>query len=167
MKLNDLFIIELANIHHAEQQLLNALTKISENSASDRLSNLLDQYSSDIEQHIERIVASFQTIEIQPPTRKCEAMEALISETKEFMNEFIHTPQLDAAIILSMQHIAHYKIASYDSLCRWSKLLKFDKITDLLEQNLLEENDTSNTLTDLAENEINLEAFSEANRSAK
>jgi ferritin-like metal-binding protein YciE len=159
MKLNNLFLYELINMQDCEQQLLKALPKICEKAASDRLANMLKQYLSDIGEHILRNELMFKTLDAPLENKKSVCMEALLLEVRDLINEFTHTHQQDAALIMAIQKISEYKIVGYGCLLVWSKLLGLNTVTDLIDQNLLEEKDLNTILTNLAENQINSEAF--------
>jgi len=65
---------------------------------------------------------------------------------------------LDAALICAAQKVEHYEIASYGTVCTWADLLGLDEVSELLKETLDEEKTTDETLTEIAENEINAEA---------
>ena len=67
----------------------------------------------------------------------------------------------DAALIIAAQKVEHYEIATYGGLVQIALTLGYDKAADLLEQTLVEEEDTDEHLTEIAENYINFEAEQE------
>jgi len=63
-----------------------------------------------------------------------------------------------AGLIAAAQKVEHYEIASYGSVRTYAELLGDDKTAALLEQTLQEEKATDAKLSELARNEVNLEA---------
>ena len=80
----------------------------------------------------------------------CEAMEGLIKENKEIISEFDRSPARDSALIIGAQKVEHYEIASYGSLCELADVLGMQKVCDILDRTLEEEEDTDRDLTDIA-----------------
>ncbi|COY75019.1 Domain of uncharacterised function (DUF892) [Mycobacterium tuberculosis] len=67
----------------------------------------------------------------------------------------------DVGLIIAAQKVEHYEIATYGGLAQLAITLGFDKIADLLERTLEEEEETDQDLTFIAENHINPEAEKE------
>ena len=68
---------------------------------------------------------------------------------------------LDAALICAAQKVEHYEIASYGTICTWADLLGLDEVSELLKETLDEEKTADETLSEIAESEINAEAVTE------
>lgn len=64
----------------------------------------------------------------------------------------------DAGIIANAQRVEHYEIAGYGCLRTYATLLGRPDIAELMTRTLQEEKNADETLTALAENEINPEA---------
>lgn len=58
---------------------------------------------------------------------KCVAMEGLIEESKELLDEIEKGEVLDAALIGASQKVEHYEIASYGTLIAMAKHLGADR----------------------------------------
>jgi ferritin-like metal-binding protein YciE len=65
---------------------------------------------------------------------------------------------LDAGLISAAQHVEHYEMAGYGTVRTWARLLGYDSHVALLQQTLDEEKETDLLLTDIAENQINIDA---------
>ncbi|MFY2084633.1 DUF892 family protein, partial [Achromobacter xylosoxidans] len=52
---------------------------------------------------------------------KCAAMEGLVEEGRDVIEEVEKGPVLDAALIAAAQKVEHYEIASYGTLCTFAK----------------------------------------------
>jgi ferritin-like metal-binding protein YciE len=85
-------------------------------------------------------------------------MAGLIAECKEMIDADIEQEVLDAGLIACAQRIEHYEIAAYGCVRAYAKLLGNEEQADLLEQTLDEEKETDESLNDIAESTINVEA---------
>jgi len=66
--------------------------------------------------------------------KKCQAMEGLIEEGEEMMEEKEDSEALDAGLILAAQKVEHYEIASYGGLRAWAELMGHTDAVDLLQE---------------------------------
>ncbi len=154
------FVNELRSLYQAEQQSLQALAKMSEQAKSDRLSDLFNTRLPISQQHLKRLEEVFVLVESPPQGKKSEGMEGLIAEANTVINESMNMPQCDAALISCAQKITHYKVACYGCLCSWSYVMDLQSILELLRANLQEAKAFDSALTEIAQNEINVDAFS-------
>lgn len=90
--------------------------------------------------------------------KTCDAIEGIIAEGEEIIDEFKGTKALDAGLISSAQAVEHYEITRYGTLKRWASELGHKDIAKLLDATLQEEGQTDKDLTKLAETKINLKA---------
>jgi len=67
----------------------------------------------------------------------------------------------DVALILAGQKAEHYEIATYGGLAQIAKTLGHNDVAKILETTLQEEKQTDQTLTKLAENNVNQKATAE------
>jgi ferritin-like metal-binding protein YciE len=74
------------------------------------------------------------------------------------MKEFKGAPALDAGLLAAAQAVEHYEISRYGSLKTWAQELGLKQAVQLLERTLSEEKKTDETLTKLAETEVNQHA---------
>jgi len=156
--LQELLIEEMRDVYHAEQQLLKALPKMAKAAQSERLKEVFERHLEETEQHVERLERAFEVLGEPAKAKKCQAMEGLIEEGKEMMDEHKESAMADAALIAAAQKVEHYEIATYGTLCTWCDLLGLDEASDLLKETLDEEKTADETLTEVAESEINVEA---------
>jgi ferritin-like metal-binding protein YciE len=89
---------------------------------------------------------------------KCAAMEGLVEESKEVIEEVEKGPVRDAALIGGAQKAEHYEIASYGTLCELARQLGYTTAVTLLQESLAEERATDEKLTLLAETLSNAKA---------
>jgi len=165
MKINtlqDLYVHELQDIYSAESQLVKALPKVIEACTSDELRSALEDHLDQTKEQVERLDQIFESLDESPKGKKCFAMEGLLKECQETIAEDMKDEIKDAAIIGACQRVEHYEIAVYGTVSTFAKLLGREDDLDLLGQTLDEEKEADETLTDIAENTINVEAAEEA-----
>lgn len=153
--LHELFVDELRDILGAEKQLLKALKTMSGAATNDTLKKAFDDHRMQTEGHVERLKQVFESIGMSARGKKCKAMEGLVEEASEIMENFSGDAALDAALISAAQKVEHYEIASYGCLVTFAKLMGHTEAEKLLAETLEEEKQTDMDLTELALNGIN------------
>ena len=132
-----------------------------ENATSPELIEAIETHLAETEEQVNRVEQVFELLGKKASAKKCEAMEGLIKEAEELMEEADEGVMRDAAIISAAQKVEHYEIASYGTLRAFAETLGLDDIAALLEQTLKEEKNADETLTQVATTAVNLEAASE------
>jgi ferritin-like metal-binding protein YciE len=155
--LKETFIDELRDLLDAEKQLLKALPKMAKAAESEELTAAFEAHIEDTEGQIERLEQVFGMFDTEPRAKKCAGMQGLLKEGAEKIEEEAG----DAALICAAQKAEHYEIASYGSLVAWATLLEENEAVELLEENLQEEKQTDEKLTQIAEGIVNEEEASE------
>jgi ferritin-like metal-binding protein YciE len=151
-KLKELFVEELKDIYWAEKHLMKALPKMAKASTSEELAGAFENHLAQTEQHVNRIEQVFEQLEMAARAKKCEAMEGLVMEAQQAIEDTDKgTATRDAALIISAQKVEHYEIASYGSLVQLAKTIGLNDSIDLLQQTLDEEKETDVNID--AENE--------------
>ena len=98
-----------------------------------------------------------------PKGKTCKAMEGLIEEGEELIDEDAEPEVLDAGLIAAAQRVEHYEIAGYGTVRTYAKLLGGDEAAKLL-QETLDEGLADKKLTQIAESLVNREALAAAER---
>lgn len=145
--LADAFYDELCDIYHAEKQLLKALPKMAKKASSPKLAKAFDAHLAETEEQVARCEAAFEETGKAPKAKKCEAMEGLIKEAGEMMEEKADPEVMDAILIGCAQKVEHYEIATYGTLCTWAEMLGYKKAKSALGKNLGEEEAADKKLT--------------------
>jgi len=158
--LNALFLDELADLLDAEEQLTKALPKLAEAAKSEELAAAFESHLSETQNHVSRLESVFQSLGKRAHGKKCKAMEGLVKEGKELIEEMEDTAALDAALIAAAQKVEHYEIASYGAVRAWAEQMGHTEALELLNQTLSEEKAADQKLTEIAENSANREAES-------
>jgi len=161
-ELMEFFVHELKDIYWAEKFLVKSLPKMSKAASSEELKNAFDEHLSVTEEHVNRLEEVFSLLDMKPSAEKCEAMDGLVKEANEIIEETKEgTVTRDAALIIAAQKVEHYEIATYGSLRTLARVLKHEDVAELLSSTLDEEKEADETLTGVAESHINEEASQE------
>jgi ferritin-like metal-binding protein YciE len=158
----DLLVEELRDIYHAEKQLVRALPKMAKATKSDKLRQAFEHHLEETKGHVERLEQVFDQLDTRTRGKPCQAMEGLIEEAKEMMEE-IKTPEvLDAALITGAQKVEHYEIASYGSVHALAEALGKTEVAKLLAETLEEEKEADKKLNQIAISDVNKTALKTA-----
>lgn len=153
-----LFVHELKDLHSAESQLAKALPKMRDKATSNELREAFDKHLGETKEHINRLEQIFKKLDYAPTGEKCDAMEGLIEEAEEAMENVQTDEVLDAALIAAAQRVEHYEIAAYGTARTYAKRLGNDEAAKLLQTTLDEESRTDELLTRIAEKSANPQA---------
>src|SRR3984957_19900974 len=144
--LNELFLDTLKDIYYAEKQILKALPKMAKAANSDELRAAFEKHHDETEGHVERLEQVFELLGKPARGKKCDAIEGIIEEGKEVMEEYADTPALDAGLLVAAQAVEHYEISRYGTLKAWAAKLGIKDAVKLLDQTLAEEKKTDDAL---------------------
>lgn len=152
----------LKDIYWAEKHLTKALPKMKKAATSEELKAAIEEHLEVTEGHISRLEQVFEILGKKAQAKKCEAMEGLTKEAESIIEETdAGTATRDVGIILAAQKVEHYEIATYGGLAQLAKTMGLDEAHELLGQTLQEEKEADETLTSIAENDINFQAEEE------
>ncbi len=157
-KLEDLFIHMLKDVYHAEKQAIRAYPRMVKKIESEELKKAFETHREETLGQIERLEQVFELMNKRARGEPCEAIQGLIEEAKEVMEEAEEPAVLDAGIIAAAQAIEHYEIARYGTLVSWARQLGHEDAAKLLQETLAEEKKTDELLTRLAEAQVNTKA---------
>ncbi|PZO74564.1 MAG: hypothetical protein DI629_18310 [Mesorhizobium amorphae] len=156
--LEDLFYDTLKDIYYAERKILKTLPKMAKAAQSAELKAAIETHREQTEGQIERLQQVFDIFGKRAQGKTCEAIEGIVAEGEEILDEYKDTDALDAGIISSAQAVEHYEITRYGTLKRWAETLGLRDAAELIEQNLAEEKQTDVHLTKLADAAVNRKA---------
>lgn len=156
--LDDLFHDTLKDIYYAEKKILTALPKMAKAAHSEDLRAAFQKHHRETEGQVQRLEKVFQLIEEPAKGKKCAAIEGILEEGQEIMEEYKGSPALDAGLLAGAQAVEHYEISRYGTLKAWAEKLGLPQAAKLLDQTLTEEKNTDEALTELAESAVNQEA---------
>ena len=157
--LDDLFLDTLKDIYYAERKILKALPKMARGAQSEKLRAAFEKHKDETEGQVERLQQVFEILGKRAQGKTCPAIDGIIEEGEEIMEEFKDTPALDAGLVSAAQAVEHYEITRYGTLKRWAQMLGMDDAAKLLDQTLAEESKTDEDLTAFADSSANQKAM--------
>jgi ferritin-like metal-binding protein YciE len=161
MKLNsleDLLHYELKDLYSAENQLVKALPKMAKAATNADLKAGFEEHLQQTQGHVQRLEEIAEKLGIKLSGHKCKAMEGLVEEGAELIDEDANDSVRDAGLISAAQRVEHYEIAGHGTVRSLAETLGHDEIADLLGQTLREEKETDEKLTGLATSAVTPEA---------
>jgi ferritin-like metal-binding protein YciE len=152
--LNELLEDELKDLYSAENQLLKALPKMAKKASTATLKDAFTAHLEETKGQVERLNQIGQLLEIKLTGKKCKAMEGLIEEGKEILEEDGNPAVIDAALIGAAQRVEHYEIAAYGTAKAMAEHLGLSEVAGLLDETLDEESAADEKLTTIAVDEV-------------
>jgi ferritin-like metal-binding protein YciE len=156
--LDDLFHETLKDIYYAEKKILGALPKMAKAAHSPQLRAAFEKHETETEGQVTRLEQVFELIDQPARGKKCDAIEGILDEGKEIMQEFKGASALDAGLLAAAQAVEHYEMSRYGTLKTWAKQLGHDRAVRLLDETLQQEKKTDEALSKIAETAINQQA---------
>ncbi|MEZ6235719.1 MAG: ferritin-like domain-containing protein [Phycisphaerales bacterium] len=147
---------QLKDAYSAESQLLEAIPKMRD-AASDRdLRQAFSDHLLETKGHIDRIERACEMLGSSPLGHRCRAMEGLIKEGSEVVNDAEADAEVrDAALICAAQKVEHYEMALYGCIRTYASTLGRDDLASLLQETLDEEGAADKRLTAIAVGDVN------------
>lgn len=152
--IRNLLISELKDIRNAEEQIVQGLPKMIKAAESPDLQEAFKKHLEETREHVRRLDKIFNFLKVNERGETCEAMEGLIKECDEAINDYQRSALRDANLISKAQRIEHYEISVYGTLRTFAKELGYDEVVRLLQETLNEEANADKKLTKLAEGGI-------------
>lgn len=156
--LDDLFLNTLKDIFYAEKKILKALPKMAKAAESEEVSAAFMKHRDETAGQIERLEQVFELLGKPARGKTCDAIEGIIAEGEEIIEEFSNSPALDAGLVSAAQAVEHYEISRYGTLKAWANQLQMKEAVRLLDATLKEEKKTDELLTGIGEHLANTEA---------
>ena len=149
----------LKDIYYAERQIMKALPKMAKAAQSPELKQAFTLHREQTQGQIDRLQQVFESLGKRAQSVTCEAIQGLIEETEELLEEHKEPSAIrDAGLIACGQAVEHYEMARYGSLVAWAKAAGFTEAAKLLQETLDEEKQTDQLLNNLANGKINDQA---------
>ncbi|MFN4129969.1 MAG: ferritin-like domain-containing protein [Paracoccaceae bacterium] len=160
--LDDLFYATLRDVYYAERKILKSLPKMARAAQSEDLRAAFKHHRDETEVQIERLQKIFELIGKAARGKTCDAIEGIVAEAEEIIEDFDGSPALDAGLVAAAQAVEHYEIARYGTLKQWATVLGMDEAARLLDETLAEEGATDKKLSELADSTANPKALEAA-----
>jgi ferritin-like metal-binding protein YciE len=153
--LKALFHHTLKDIYFAESAILKALPKMAQAAQTEALRGAFQVHLKETENQVKRLEQVFKAVGERPQAVECKAIQGIIEEGEEIIEEFSGGDALDAGLIAAAQAVEHYEITRYGTLLAWAKQLGLSEAEGLLKETLIEEENTDELLSELAEDMVN------------
>jgi ferritin-like metal-binding protein YciE len=140
----------LKDVYYAEKQLVKALKKMSKAASNTDLQESFDMHRAETEEQVGKVEQVFEILGMRAAGKKCPAMDGLIEEGAEAIEEYEKGPARDAALIMAAQKVEHYEMAAYGSLRTFAEVLGYDDCARILDEICEQEGDTDKKLTEVA-----------------
>ena len=148
--LEDLFQHLLQDMYYAEHQIKKALPKMAKKANDKGLQDGFETHLEETKDQIKKLEEVFEILGYEKEKEECEAIEGLLEEGDELIEEAAEGPVLDSALIAAAQKVEHYEIASYGTLCAIAKRLGYKEAASLLHEILDQEKATDDKLSKLS-----------------
>ena len=153
--MNDLLLLTLQDVYYAERQILKALPKLAKASENEELKNALMHHREETQGQVERLLKAFDALGKRARGQTCEAINGLIEEGDEIVEEFEQGPVRDAGIVACAQAVEHYEMARYGTIVAWAKEVGRKEVAKLMQETLEQEKKADATLNQLAQRGLN------------
>jgi Mn-containing catalase len=151
-QLRELLIEELQDLLHAENQLVAALPKMSTAAKTPKLREALEKHLMQTQNQVERLNQAFQLLGSEAEPKACRAMQGLIEEGQEVIEEGGGKEDIsaDLSLIAAAQKVEHYEIAGYGNARTLALQIDERDVARLLGETLGEEESADYLLTELS-----------------
>ena len=149
--LEDLFLDGLKDIYYAEKKILKALPKMAKGAESEKVSAAFEKHRTETEGQVDRLEQIFELLDKPARGKTCPAIDGILEEGSEILEEYKGTPAIDAGLVAAAQAVEHYEIARYGTLIAWAEQLGMKDAVKLLQATLKEESATDEALNALGE----------------
>jgi ferritin-like metal-binding protein YciE len=160
--MNDLLITFMQDVYYAERQILKALPKIAKAAESEELKDALMHHREETQGQVERLQKAFEALGKRARGQTCEAINGMIEEGEEIIEQFEAGPVRDAGIVGAAQAVEHYEMARYGTIIAWAKAVGANDVVRLMQETLEEEKQADTKLNQLAQQRLNQQAVRQA-----
>lgn len=153
--LNDALAFLLQGLYFAETKLKSEFPSCCSEITSIRIKNEICNYAANADNTMLKLERVFNYLMKEPLTRENKAVNELLNETHLVIRSTTSSHLKNILTVGCIQNINAYKIANYRSAYMIAVELELDTATDLLQQILERETETSKVLADLSIEEFN------------
>lgn len=155
-RLSIFFADQLQDVLNAEKKIYELWPRLQDAAHLPELRQAFYDYHALIQKELIRLEGIFTIMDMAPENREPAAIGGLLEEAGLIIDKTaIGTHTRDAAIIIAVQKIGHYKIATYGSLDQLATTLGMEQISNLLGQSLQDEKNNDILLSGIADKKIN------------
>jgi ferritin-like metal-binding protein YciE len=148
--LRQLFINHINDIYWIESQQVPNLSRLISHITSDELIDVLAAHRSMTELQMTRCEEIFAALGELPATNPSPLMCGFFEAMAAIVADETKGQVCDARILLAVQQLLLYEVATYRTLITWSRQLGEQELANMLEDSLSEETQTDERLSIIA-----------------
>lgn len=151
--LHDKFVYDLQEMYYIENRLVDVLDDLAMDAANEELGEGFREHREQTREHVTRLEDVFRAIDEPPEQRSSPVFDALLTEREQFLEEAGGDEDLrDLYDLGAGVKNEHLEIAGYEGLIQTARKLDLSReVTNALNQNLDEEQETKKQLKMLGE----------------
>lgn len=154
-EVQELLVEELREIYSAEKQLQRYMPRALKAIDADSVRERLQQRQDEGQRLTEALDRVFEELDASPGRKKNTAVEGLLADFQEHIQEIEQGPALDAVLVGGVQKLEHYCIAAWGTVKAWGQQLGHDTLVQAMQRAIDEGGRYDQDLTRLAVEEIN------------
>ena len=139
--LNDLFLAHLKDVYYAEKKIYRTLPKMVKAAQEPELKKAFTTHREETQGQIERLEQVFEMIGKRPQTKPCEAINGIVAEGEETIEDFGESSAIDTGLVAAGQAVEHYEMARYGALAGWATQLGMPEAAKAAQRNLARGNE--------------------------
>ena len=109
--LNGLFLAQLKDINYAEKKIYRTLPKMVKAAHEPELKKAFTTHREETQGQIERLEKVFEMIGKRPQTKPCEAINGIVAEGEETIEDFGESAAIDTGLVAAGQAVEYYEMA--------------------------------------------------------
>lgn len=113
----------LKDVYYAEKKIVKTLPKLAKAAQSKPLSAAFERHLAETEGQVERLEQIFEQLGNPARGKTRPAIDGLLEEGSEILEEYKDMPALDAGLVGAAQAVEDYEIARYGTLIAWAEQL--------------------------------------------
>jgi len=157
-QLEEFFLNSLKGIYGAENHLIKIFPKMVQAATTQELRDVLTDHLDVCMNQIVKLENVFELLGEKPREKKSEAIEGLTREAEDLIEETKEDSMTrDVALIMAVQKIRQYKIATYSNLVRLAASIERHDAENILITILNEETEADMILTGVVEGNITIQ----------
>lgn len=153
--LKALLLHQLKDTYFAENAIFKAVPQMAEAAQAEELKGAFAVHLKETAGKVKRLEQVFQPLGEKSAAVECKAIQGIVEEGQEILQNFSGGEALNAGLIAAAQAVEHYEITRYGTLLAWAKQLGLSEAEGLIPEPLIEEENTDQILSELAEDAIN------------
>lgn len=153
--LHQLFEHSIISMLDAERQLVEALPEMAKAASHSDLRQGFEEHLKQTKEHVTRLEQICENLNIEGDKRKVnKAMRGIIESGQEHVQMEGQDNVKDMGLVGAAQKTEHFEMAAYIEMINLAEIMGHDEEVEILRQTLMEEEATSQKLSQLSENEL-------------